>query len=625
MIARFFSWLETRVDSFPPEQAGMPPPSFWGFIVYYTRPFVPTIIVSSVLSAAIALIEVSLFGFLGNLVDWLSKADRTTFWSTHGPFLIAMGAIVLVALPVLKFFYEAVVHQGLLGSFAMRTRWQAHRYVLRQSMAFFNDDFAGRVATKVMQTAVAVREVVMKIAEVLLYVCIYFTGAVVLFAATDVRLSAPLLLWLAGYLVTMRYFIPRLGRISHAQSDARSIMTGRIVDTYTNISTVKMFAHADREDGYARESMSHFLDTVHQQLRLVTLLTVALNCLNALLLFSVAGTSLWLWSIGAVTTGAIALSVGLVLRLQGMSHWIMWEVAGLFENVGVVQDGLETIARERSVVDAPDAKPLVVPKGEIQFDHIRFNYGRNASGRGSVIEDLSLYVAPGEKVGLVGRSGAGKSTLVSLLMRFYDLDGGRVLIDGQDIAHVTQDSLRAQIGMVTQDTSLLHRSVMDNILYGRSDDGQSGAGAADAAGAAKKAAAHDFIGNLEDLKGRKGYDAHVGERGVKLSGGQRQRVAIARVLLKDAPILVLDEATSALDSEVEAAIQEQLVNLMKGKTVIAIAHRLSTIAAMDRLIIMDEGRIVEQGSHAELLRRGGLYAELWTRQSGGFLAQDAAE
>ncbi|MDP1907452.1 MAG: ABC transporter ATP-binding protein, partial [Hyphomicrobium sp.] len=347
------------------------------------------------------------------------------------------------------------------------------------------------------------------------------------------------------------------------------------------------------------------------------------NCLNALLLFSVAGTSLWLWSIGAVTTGAIALSVGLVLRLQGMSHWIMWEVAGLFENIGVVQDGLETIARERSVVDAPDAKPLVVPRGEIQFDHIRFNYGRNASGRGSVIEDLTLHVAPGEKVGLVGRSGAGKSTLVSLLMRFYDLDGGRVLIDGQDIAHVTQDSLRAQIGMVTQDTSLLHRSVMDNILYGRSDDGD--AGAADAAGAAKKAAAHDFISNLEDLKGRRGYDAHVGERGVKLSGGQRQRVAIARVLLKDAPILILDEATSALDSEVEAAIQEQLVNLMKGKTVIAIAHRLSTIAAMDRLIILDEGRIVEQGAHAELIQRGGLYAELWARQSGGFLAQDAAE
>lgn len=621
MIARIFRWLETRIDSFPPEQPVMPPPSFWGFVFHYTRPFWPLLAVSAALSATIALIEVSLFGFLGNLVDWLSRADRATFWATHGPFLIGMAIVVLLILPVLKFFYESVVHQGLISNFTMRTRWQAHRYVLRQSMAFFNNDFAGRVATKVMQTAMSVREVVMKITEVLLYVAIYFTGAVFLFAATDMRLSAPLILWLAGYLVAMRYFIPRLGRISHLQSDARSIMTGRVVDSYTNISTVKMFAHAEREDTYALESMSMFLDTVRQQLRLVTLLTVALNCLNATLLFMVAGTSLWLWSIDAVTTGAIALSIGLVLRLQGMSHWIMWEVAGLFENVGVVQDGLETIARERSVVDAPSAKPLVVTKGEIVFDHIYFNYGRDSStGRGSVIEDLALRVAPGEKVGLVGRSGAGKSTLVSLLLRFYDLDGGRVLIDGQDIAQVAQDSLRAQIGMVTQDTSLLHRSVLDNILYGRPD-----AVEADAVAAAKKAAAHDFIGNLEDLKGRTGYAAHVGERGVKLSGGQRQRIAIARVLLKDAPILVLDEATSALDSEVEAAIQEQLANLMKGKTVIAIAHRLSTIAAMDRLIIMDEGRIVEQGTHAELLRRGGLYAELWARQSGGFLAQDAAE
>jgi ATP-binding cassette subfamily B multidrug efflux pump len=621
MIARIFSWLETRTDSFPVDQAGMPPASFWGFILYYTRPFWPMIIASSVFAAAVALIEVSLFGFLGDLVDWLSKADRNTFWSDYGALLIGMSLVVLVVLPILKFFYEAVVHQGLLGNFTMRTRWQTHRYVLRQSMEFFHNDYAGRVAAKVMQTSIAVREVVMKIAEVLLYVMIYFTGAVVLFASSDLRLSAPLILWLCGYLAAMYYFVPRLGAVSHEQSDARSIMTGRVVDTYTNISTVKMFAHADREDNYAKDSMAQFLDTVQRQMRLVTLLTVVLNVLNALLLFSVAATSIWLWSISAVTTGAIAFSVGLVMRLQGMSHWIMWEVAGLFENVGVVQDGLETIARERSVVDKPGAKPLVVSKGEIQFDHIRFNYGRDPeTGRGSVIEDLTLRVAPGEKVGLVGRSGAGKSTLVSLLLRFYDLDGGRILIDGQDIADVKQDSLRAQIGMVTQDTSLLHRSVLDNILYGRPDAGQP-----EAMAAARKAAAHDFIGQLVDYTGRTGYDAHVGERGVKLSGGQRQRIAIARVLLKDAPILILDEATSALDSEVEAAIQEQLVNLMSGKTVIAIAHRLSTIAAMDRLIIMDEGRIVEQGTHAELQRRGGLYAELWARQSGGFLAQDAAE
>jgi ATP-binding cassette subfamily B multidrug efflux pump len=479
MIARIFSWLETRRDSFPAIPPGMPPTTFWLFILHYTKPFWPLIAASSLLAASVALIEVSLFGFLGDLVDWLSNADRATFWADHSTFLIAMALVVLVLLPILKFFYEAVIHQGILGNFTMRTRWQAHRYVLRQSMEFFQNDYAGRVAAKVMQTSMAVREVVMKIAEVLLYVAVYFTGAVILFASSDLRLSAPLLLWLAGYLAAMYYFVPRLGAVSEEQADARSIMTGRVVDTYTNISTVKMFAHAEREDAYAQDSMGLFLDTVHRQLRLVTLLTIALNVLNAFLLFSVAGTSIWLWTIDAVQVGAIAFSVGLVMRLQGMSHWIMWEVAGLFENVGVVQDGLETIARECTVVDAPDAKPLVVSKGEIRFENIRFNYGRDEeTGRGSIIEDLTLTIAPGEKVGLVGRSGAGKSTLVSLLLRFYDLDGGRILIDDQDIAHVTQDSLRADIGMVTQDTSLLHRTVMDNILYGRPHAGHAEAIAA---------------------------------------------------------------------------------------------------------------------------------------------------
>lgn len=622
MMERLFGWLEKVGAPFPDIAPDMPPARFWPFIIHYTRPFWPLLAVSSGLAASIALIEVSLFAFLGNLVDWLAGADRATFWSERGPFLLVMAVVVLVLLPAMKLVYEAVIHQGLMGNFAMRTRWMAHRYVLRQSLAYFQNDFAGRISAKVMQTSVAVREVVMKIAEVLVYVSVYFLGAVAVFASTDVRLAAPMLMWLAAYIGVMRYFIPKLGRISAEQADARSTMTGRIVDSYTNIQTVKMFAHADREDAYAKESMHTFLDTVHRQMRLVTWLTLSLNTLNAILLASVAGLAVWLWSVDAVTTGAIALSVGLVLRLQGMAHWIMWEVAGLFENVGVVQDGIEGIARERAVVDAGNARALNVSKGEIRYDKIHFNYGKDrglSDGQG-VIDNLSLTIRPGEKVGLVGRSGAGKSTLVSVLLRFYDLEAGRILIDGQDIAHVTQDSLRAAIGMVTQDTSLLHRSVMDNITYGRPEATRT-----EAIVAAKRAHAHEFVEGLVDLKGRKGYDAHVGERGVKLSGGQRQRIAIARVLLKDAPILILDEATSALDSEVEAAIQEQLINLMAGKTVIAIAHRLSTIAAMDRLIIMDEGRIVEQGTHAELIKRGGIYADLWSRQSGGFLASEAAE
>jgi len=622
MIVRLFAWLEDWLSPFPEPAPVMPPTGFWPFVWHYTRPFMPLIAASSALAAVVALIEVSLFAFLGRLVDWLSSADRATFWQTHGSFLLVMSGVVLLLLPALKLLYEAVVHQGLMGNFAMRTRWEAHRYVLRQSLAFFQNDFAGRISAKVMQTSVAVREVVTKICEVLVYVAVYFAGAVATFALTDLRLSAPMLMWLGGYLVAMWYFIPKLGAISSEQADARSTMTGRVVDSYTNIATVKMFAHAEREDAYARESMDVFLGTVYRQMRLVTWLTFALNSLNAALVFSVAALSIWLWSLEAVTAGAIALTVGLVLRLQGMAHWIMWEVAGLFENIGVVQDGIESIARERAVVDLPDARPLEVRKGEIRYEAIHFNYGkdRGQSAGSGVIDNLSLRIAPGEKVGIVGRSGAGKSTLVSVLLRFYDLEAGRILIDGQDIAHVTQDSLRAAIGMVTQDTSLLHRSVLDNIVYGR-----PGATREDAIAAAKRAHAHEFVETLADLKGRMGYEAHVGERGVKLSGGQRQRIAIARVLLKDAPILVLDEATSALDSEVEAAIQDQLSNLMAGKTVIAIAHRLSTIAAMDRLIIMDRGQIIEQGSHADLLRRGGLYADLWNRQSGGFLAQEAAE
>ncbi|MGI9480649.1 MAG: ABC transporter ATP-binding protein [Hyphomicrobiaceae bacterium] len=615
-----FRWFESRNAVFSPELPERPPADFWGFIKYYSWPFRHMIAAVAVTGGITALFEVLVYSYLGTLVDWLAKADRNTFWTDHGWQMAGMVFIVLVVLPAIKFVAELTVNQGLMGNFAMRNRWQAHRYLLRQSLSFFQNDFAGRVATKVMQSSVGVRDVVLKFAEILNYVVIYFLGALFLFAISDLRLTAPLLLWLAAYLVALYYFVPILGRISMQQAEHRSMMTGRIVDSYTNIATVKMFAHADREDGYAQKGMTPFLENVHEQMRYVTLLTLTLNIMNGFLIFAVAGLSLWLWSINAVTTGGIAVAVGLVLRMQGMAHWIMWEVARLFENIGVVRDGIDTIAREREVVDAVGAGEIQVSHGAIAFDNISFNYGRaQPEHAGRIIKALSLDIRPGEKVGLVGRSGAGKSTLVNLLLRFHDLESGRILIDGQDIATVRQESLREHIAMVTQDTSLLHRSVRDNILYGRPD-----AGADATRQAAEKAQAQEFIVDLEDGRGRRGYDAHVGERGVKLSGGQRQRIAIARVLLKDAPILILDEATSALDSEVEAAIQEQLYNLMAGKTVIAIAHRLSTIAEMDRLVVMDAGMIIEQGTHAELLDKGGLYAGLWARQSGGFLVREDA-
>ncbi len=616
-----FSWLEGLIDPFPHDEPAKPPTEFWPFVWHYARPFRWLIATGAALTSLVAILEVVLFAGVGQLVDWIAESERATFFETYGGALIWLVVLALVILPALKLLDEAVINTGILGNFPMRNRWQGHRYLLRQSMQFFQDDFAGRVATKVMQSALAVREVVMKLAEVLCYVAVYFGTAVIMFAMADWRLAIPMLGWLAGYGVALRYFIPRLADISEEQADKRSIVTGRVVDSYTNIATVKMFAHAAREDSYAREGMEPFLDNVHRQMRLATLLTITLNFLNAALIVSVAGMGVWLWSGDLISAGAIAFAVGLVLRIQGMAHWIMWETANLFEQIGVVRDGIETIAKDRSVVDAPNAKPLAVTAGAIGYQQIHFNYGKAADDDNPtrrVIDDLSLAIKPGEKVGLVGRSGAGKSTLVNLLLRFYDLEGGRILVDGQDIARVQQESLRANIAMVTQDTSLLHRSVLDNILYGRPDATRD-----EAIAAAKKAAAHDFIVGLEDGKGRKGYDAHVGERGVKLSGGQRQRIAIARVLLKDAPILILDEATSALDSEVEAAIQEQFNNLMEGKTVIAIAHRLSTIAAMDRLVIMDQGAIVEDGTHDELIARGGLYADLWARQSGGFLVETA--
>jgi ATP-binding cassette, subfamily B, multidrug efflux pump len=619
-----FRWFETRIEAFPDGSPARPPDTLLAFYAHFIKPVWPAFAALLVAGFLGSLIEVTLLAFVGSLVDMMKNAQTPqAFMANHGPILLLMGFIALVARPVVSTAHDLIKNQIISGPVSNRVRWLTHRYVLRQSLGFFQNDFAGRVANKVMQAAPALRDSVVQLIDAIWYAAVQWVGAAVIFASADWRLLLPLLAWLSAYILTLLYFVPRIKERSTEAAEARSMLVGRLVDSYTNILTVKLFAHADREDDYARAALEEQMSKFQASLRIQTSMELVLYTLNGFLIVAATSLAIYLWSIDVVSIGAIAVVTGLVLRIIGMSGWILWVVAGIFENIGVVQEGMETISRDNQVVDRPDSRPLVVHAGEIRFEDVSFHYGRTlesgAPRRGGVIHDFSLRIRPGEKVGLVGRSGAGKSTLVNLLLRFYDLEKGRILIDGQDISHVTQDSLRAQIGMVTQDTSLLHRSVRDNILYGRPDAGETAAIAA-----ARKAQADEFIGGLEDMKGRKGYSAHVGERGVKLSGGQRQRVAIARVLLKDAPILILDEATSALDSEVEQAIQEQLYNLMTGKTVIAIAHRLSTIAAMDRLVILDQGRIVEEGSHDTLLARGGLYADLWARQSGGFLAEAVA-
>jgi ATP-binding cassette subfamily B multidrug efflux pump len=619
-----FRWFETRIAAFPDDPPVRPPETLLAFYLHFVKPVWPVFALLLVAGLLGSLIEVALLAFVGSLVDMMRGAQSPAhFFSDHGTTLLLMAGIALIARPAVSTAHELIKNQMIAGPVTGRIRWLTHRYVLRQSLGFFQNDFAGRVANKVIQTGPALRESVVQLIDAIWYAAVQWVGAAVVFAAADWRLLIPLLVWLALYVAALVVFVPRIKERSTAASEARSMLVGRIVDSYTNILTVKLFAHAEREDAYARAALEDQISKWQASLRLVTTMDLVLYSLNGFLMVAASGLAIWLWSHDLVTIGAIAAVVSLVLRIIGMSGWILWVVAGIFENMGVVQEGMETISRANQVLDRPDSKPLKVTRGDIRFEHVSFHYGQavgaGTARPGGIIHDFRLHIRAGEKVGLVGRSGAGKSTLVNLLLRFYDLESGRILIDGQDIAHVTQDSLRAQIGMVTQDTSLLHRSVRDNVLYGRPDAGEAATVAA-----AERAQAHDFIGGLEDLRGRKGYNAHVGERGVKLSGGQRQRIAIARVLLKNAPILVLDEATSALDSEAEAAIQEQLYNLMAGKTVIAIAHRLSTIAAMDRLVIMDQGRIVEEGTHASLLKRGGVYADLWARQSGGFLAEAVA-
>ena len=611
MIKKIFSWFESRIDPYPEAAPKTPEKGLWRFIWSNIEGVRKWIAVLAVFTVGVGIMEALMFQFMGKVVDWLGAYTPQTLFVEKGHALIGMMAMVAF-FAVWTFFASNVRLQTLQGVFPMRLRWNFHRLMLGQSLGFYQDEFAGRVSAKVMQTALALRDVVMTVADMVVYVLVYFITSGVILSSFDAWLIVPFICWMIGFAMIMRFLIPKFGRTAARQADARSLMTGRITDAYSNIATVKLFSHGAREAAYAKQSMEEFMVTVHAQMRLATLLYTCSFIVNSSLTVGTTALGIWLWYHGQVGVGAVATATAMALRVNGLSQYIMWESARLFENIGTVNDGMATLSKPHTILDKPQALPLKVTRGEIKFEHVDFSY---EAGK-PLLNGFNLNIKPGEKVGLIGRSGAGKSTIVNLLLRFYEPQSGTISIDGQNVDSVPQESLRAQIGLVTQDTSLLHRSVRDNIIYGRPD-----ATDAEMISAAERAEAADFIPNLSDAKGRRGYDAHVGERGVKLSGGQRQRIAIARVMLKDAPILLLDEATSALDSEVEAAIQESLDKMMEGKTVIAIAHRLSTIAAMDRLIVLDKGRIIEEGSHTELLEKQGLYAKLWAHQSGGFLSE----
>lgn len=611
MIKKIFSWFESRIDPYPEAAPKTPEKGLWRFIWSNIEGVRKWIAVLAVFTVGVGIMEALMFQFMGKVVDWLGTYTPQTLFVEKGHALIGMMAMVAF-FAVWTFFASSVRLQTLQGVFPMRLRWNFHRLMLGQSLGFYQDEFAGRVSAKVMQTALALRDVVMTVADMVVYVLVYFITSGVILSSFDAWLIVPFICWMIGFAMVMRFLIPKLGKTAARQADARSLMTGRITDAYSNIATVKLFSHGAREAAYAKQSMEEFMVTVHAQMRLATLLHTCSFIVNSSLTVGTTALGIWLWYHGQVGVGAVATATAMALRVNGLSQYIMWESARLFENIGTVNDGMATLSKPHTILDKPNALPLKVSQGEIKFEHVDFCY---EAGK-PLLNGFNLTIRPGEKVGLIGRSGAGKSTIVNLLLRFYEPQSGTISIDGQTVDSVTQESLRTQIGLVTQDTSLLHRSVRDNIVYGRPD-----ATDAEMISAAERAEAADFIPNLSDAKGRRGYDAHVGERGVKLSGGQRQRIAIARVMLKDAPILLLDEATSALDSEVEAAIQESLDKMMEGKTVIAIAHRLSTIAAMDRLIVLDKGRIIEEGSHTELLEKQGLYAKLWAHQSGGFLSE----
>lgn len=607
-----FRFFESLLNPYPSSQPKPTPAEFASFLWKVSEGVRGYMLAVTLLTAAIGAFEAILFALIGELVDWLSKGPSEQFWQQHAVPLL--GIAVLLSASVLLVCLQAFFkYQTLFGNFPMRLRWNFHRLMLAQSMGFYQDEFAGRIATKVMQTALAVRDVLISVCDIMVFIVIYFVTMVAVLGSFDALMLLPFIGWVAAYVIVLRFFVPRIGKVGKLQADARSLMTGRITDAYTNIATVKLFSHAEREAEYAKRAMTEFMQTAYTQMRLASSFEMVNHVLSMLLILLTSALVLHLWVEGEVGAGAVAAATAMALRLNGMSHWVMWELAGLFENIGTVRDGMNMLSKRQAVVDAAGAGALRVDRGEIEFSQLSFSY----DGKRPVIEDLNLHIRPGEKIGLVGPSGAGKSTVTNLLLRFYEPQAGCIRIDGQDIAKVQQSSLRQQIGMVTQDTSLLHRSVRENLLYGNPEAGEELM-----RDAARRAQAEAFIQNLTDPTGRQAYEAHVGERGVKLSGGQRQRVAIARVMIKNAPILILDEATSALDSEVESAIQQSLDELMQGKTVLAIAHRLSTIAAMDRLIVMDAGRIVEQGNHQELLAREGLYARLWAHQSGGFLGTD---
>jgi len=598
--------------------AGPPPEGLAAFYWHFIRQTKGWYTAMFAASLTVALLDTVIPLFIGRLVSLMESADRRAALAAELPLLLGMIALVLVVRPLAILTDISIRHNALVPGATSLIRWQSHWHVVRQSWPFFQNDFAGRIANRVMQTASSLRESAMSSIRAVWYIGVYGVTAFGLMTAADWRLGVPMFTWFVGYVLILRFFVPRLRELSRVSSEGRSLVMGRVVDSYTNILTVKLFGRLRDEDAYVREAMDGHYDAMRAHLRMITRFQFSLTILNALLLVSTAAIGLTLWGQGTIDAGVVATALPLAWQTVNAAGWVSWEVTSIFENVGTVQEGMQSIAVPHMGVDRIGARPLAVTRGEIKFEHLTFAYGREDSA--PVIGDFNLTIRPGERVGLVGRSGAGKSTLVNLLLRLHEAELGRITIDGHDIAHATQESLRAAIGMVTQDTSLLHRSIAANIRYGK-----PAATEAEVIAAARKAQAHEFILGLRDWHGRSGYAAHVGERGVKLSGGQRQRVALARVILKDAPILVLDEATSALDSEVELAIQEQLLDLMQGKTVIAIAHRLSTIARMDRLVVVDAGRIVEEGTHAELLRRGGHYENLWRHQSGGFIANELDE